>query len=340
MKNGTDCEKKQLAMIFFTQGGAGDVLVHTPTVRYWRKKHPQDELVVLSTYPHLWENNPNVDRIIKLSDPVDVYDQYKNRIRFFKKHFIYDAIFDRPAQTSKTLPEFICNVYDAEYDGQPLDYFPTTQELKIAKTFMGQFKKPVVLLHLVGAIPSEGTPQKVHTHKDIRFDDIKPVIEKYKDRYDFVQIGLIGEPLVEGALRGFGMPMREAAACVSLCHTFIFIESFFAHVSNAVRKAGVVVFNNTSPEFFGYAGNVNVSHSGGCPDWPCNRPVGALLDIQAGYLDPQTRNRPLWCCVEQRCAVTPPTLLIDALEKSLINATKPIIMGNPPAATLAEARNG
>ena len=338
---GDDIEKSENinhAMLFFVQGGAGDVLAATPMIRYWRNKYQQDEVVVLSTYPHLWKNNPHVDTIFPLADPTDIYEQYKGRIRFFKKHFIYDHIFDVPGLKSATLPEFICNVYDAEYDGQPLDYFPTAQELKIAKTFLSQFKKPVILLHLIGSIPSESPqPQKVHNHKDLRFDDLKPIIAAYKEHYDFVQIGLTGEPLIEGAFRGFGIPMREAAALVPQCKTFVFIESFFAHVANAVRKRGVVVFNNTSPSFFGYPSNINVSYANGCPEWPCNRPIGALMDIQAGYFDPLTRGRPLWSCANQRCAATPPQMLIEALAAALKDEVP--VAAQRPAITLAEARN-
>lgn len=340
---GGECEKSEktkLSMLFFVQGGAGDVLAHTPMIRYWRKKHPQDELVVLSTYAHLWENNPYVDTIIKLAEPDDIYSQYKDRLRFFKKHFIYDHIFDVPGLRSTTLPEFICHVYDAEYDGLPLDYFPSAKEIKIAKFFMSQFKKPVILLHLLGAIPSEtAQPQKVHNLKDIRFADLKPVIEKYKDRYDFVQIGLAGEPLIDGAIKGFGMPMREAAAVVPQCRTFVFIESFFAHLASAVRKRGVTVFNNTNPDFFGYPSNINVSYANDCPNWPCNRPLGAIMDIQPGYFDALTRARMLWTCPNQRCAVTPPEMLMEALEAALMLPEKQEIVSQQPMMTLAEARN-
>lgn len=335
--------KNKKAMLFFIQGGAGDVLAHTPMIRYYRHLYPDDELVVMSTYSRLFENNPYIDRILPLSDPEDVYSQYKGRIRFFKKHFIYDQIFDIPGLNSKSLPEFICHIYDAQYDGQPLDYFASEKEIKIARTFLSQFKKPVILLHLIGAIPSEGAqPQKVHNHKDLRFQDITPVIEKYKDRYDFVQIGLHGEPLVGGgAYKGFGMPMREAAALIPQCRSFIFIESFFAHVSNAFRKQGVVAFNNTSPAFFGYDNNVNVSYSGGCTDWPCNRPLGAIMDIMPGYFDPLTRNRPLWSCPDQRCAVTPPEMLMEALEKVLSGqVVLPTVVPAQPAPTLKDARHG
>ena len=338
VSNVASSSSTQLAMLFFIQGGAGDVLAATPMVRYWRHQFPTDKLVVLATYPMLWEGNANVDRVLPMSDPEDVFEQYRGHIRFFKKHFIYDHILDIPGTRSRNLPEFICKVYDAEYDGGPLDYFLKEREIKIAKTFLGQFKKPVILLHLIGAIPSEGGRQKVHNHKDLNYDDVKPVVEKYKAQFDFVQIGLVGEPVLPGAFDGLGMPMREAIAVVAGCKSFIFIESLFAHCANALRKVGVVVFNNTNPSFFGYPTNVNVGYGGGCDKWPCNRPMGALLDIQAGYLDPKTRARPLWTCENQLCARTPPQMIEEGLIEALRRIDAAAAAAKGPAQSLQEAR--
>ena len=247
------------------------------------------------------------------------------------KHFIYDHRYDERFSSAKTLPEFICKVYGAEYDGNPPDYIATEPEIKTAEYYLAQFTKPVILVHAFGAIPSD-TPQphKVHNHKDMDVVTMHKLVEKYKDRYDFVQIGLVGEPPIEGCHDGLGMPMREAIATISLCHSFVFIESIFAHCSAALKKRGVVVFNNTDPKFFGYAHNVNIDAGCACPDWPCNRPQGALFDMEYGYRDPKTRIRPLWACRNQLCNKLPFETLESAFLKTVEIKT--------PAKTLAEAR--
>lgn len=325
---------KRQRSIFFVQGGAGDVIAHTPMIRSARKKHPDDEIVVLSTYAQLWENNPNVDKVIATKDTDDFYqteilDYGQRNVRFFKKHFIYDAIMDAPADYASCLPEFICNVFGFEYDGEPLDYFISEKENRAIDTFVGQYaglNKPIVLLHCTGAIPSDGNFNKTNKLKDADVKKVAELVKAYSDKYLFVHIGLQGEPGVEGAVDALGMPMREAVALVARCKTFIFIESFFAHCSNALNKRGVVIFQNTSPKFFGYPNNVNFGTGCGCEIWPCNRPVGALLDVLPGYRNPKTREKLLWECPDQKCA----QWTTQDLDKAFLEAlTRTAEKGNP-----------
>jgi len=199
-----------------------------------------------------------------------------------------------------------------------LDYFPTEYEHKVANVFLGQYaylQLPIVLLHCTGAIPSDGNFTKTNTLKDIDVPKLSEIVKRHTEKVLFIQIGLSGEPVVEGAIDALGMPMREAIVLIQHCTTFIFIESLFAHCSNALNKSGIVVFQNTDPAFFGYDNNNNVSWDGGCDIWPCNRPVGALLDINPGYRDPKTREPLLWECPKQLCKDWP----AQHLEETLLN---------------------
>jgi hypothetical protein len=315
-------ENEKSKIILFVQGGAGDVLSHTPMIRYFRNTYPDDEIIVLSTYAQLLENNPNIDEVVPLKTPKDFYDQYivNQNIRFFKKHFVYDGIMDEPANGCTCLPEFICKMYGAEYDGKPLDYVISDYEKRAAATFINQYKPlnlPIVLLHCTGAIPSDGAMNKTNNLKDLNIKTVTQLVQKHKEKILFIHIGLEGEPKVEGAIDALGMQMREAIALLPLANSYIFIESLFAHCSNALQTSGIVVFQNMSPDFFGYENNNNVSWNGGCKLWPCNRPVGALLDLIPGYKNPKTRQPLLWECAEQLCAQVPAENLETALMESL-----------------------
>jgi hypothetical protein len=112
-------------------------------VRLVRNKYPDDEILVITTYAQLWEGNPNVDKVIPAKELEDFYSEYVlgHNVRFFKKHFVYDAIMDDAAVGTKCLPEFICKLYGAEYDGKPLDYFVAAKEKRTADVFMWQYKQ-------------------------------------------------------------------------------------------------------------------------------------------------------------------------------------------------------
>lgn len=363
----------QSSIILFVQGGAGDVLAQTPMIRCMRQTYPDDKIVVLSTYSQLLENNPNIDVLISLKDPKDFYSEYvlDQNVRFFKKRFLYDYIMDDWASGTKNLIEFACNCYGVKWDGAGPELYLTEYEKRATKTFMSQTNKKKVLLHVYCAVPSDGghqvlmcdlckgtgkipdgsvcqkcggsgkivIRQKTNGLKDIDPQILAPIIEKHKNKVDFLQIGLEGEPIVPGAVDCLGMPMREAIALIDQCDSFIFAESLFAHCAGALKKPGIVIFQNTDPEFFGYPTAFNLSDANGCTLWPCNRPVGALLDMLAGYKNPKTRERMLWECPDQKCAKISTKIVEEALIKSLNNES-PRPSGDNGFSTLESARRG
>jgi hypothetical protein len=365
-------------IFLYIQGGIGDVLAATATVRCARKQYPEDEIIVLSTYTDVWKNNPNIDLVIALKDVDQIKDFYTEYfltrdVRYFKKFFPYDHIYDTPAQGSKTLREFICKLYGFEFDGIDFpDYYITDYEKRAADTFLKQDSKPIILLHIYTAVPSEnGVPQKIQCNqclgksdpknpcpncrgsgflivnrphkttfmKDLNPEIVAPVVAKLRDKYNFIQIGLEGEPLVPGAFDCLGMPMRDTVALIQheQVKSFIFVESLFQHAAAAFRKSGVVVFQNTSPFFFGYTSAFNVWDSGGCKHWPCNRPCGTTLDLNPGYKNPKTREKSLWECPNQLCA----KLSSDKLEQVFMESLEEKVVEEKkigPVKTVEEAR--
>lgn len=347
--------RKKIILLF--QGGAGDVTAATPCARAARKQYPNDEIVVLSTYTDILKHNPNIDTLIPLKDPDQIGDFYTEHvldkdIRFFRKFFPYDHWLTEARYNSTNLRDFITRLYGFEPDGDSTpDYFVTEYEKRAAETFLRQDSKPIILLHIFTAVPSEnGLPQRVacnvcggkgkdpqdqpcgvcfgngylvsrqktNSLKDLNPQIVAPIIEKYKKDYNFIQIGLEGEPLIPGAFDCLNMPLRDTAALIQngRVKSFIFVESLFQHIAGAFKKPGVVVFQNTDPEFFGYKSAWNVWNSGGCKDWPCNRPVGALLDFNPGYKNPKTRERCLWECFDQKCS----KLTTEELEKVFVES--------------------
>jgi hypothetical protein len=332
-----DGTKKRI--ILFVQGGAGDVLAATPMIRGFRNKYPQDEILVTSTYAQLLEGNPHIDVLVPLKEPKDFYDMHvansPHPVRFYRKRFVYDYIMERDGEEwlgASSLPEFICRCYGADYDGKPLDYFPTDYELRAMKTMSSQSKNPIVLLHIFGAVPSDGQPTKTNKMKDLNPAIVSPLVEKYKSQFDFLQIGLEGEPVIPGAVNCLGMPMRDTIALMKYAKTGIMIESLFAHCANATGLPVIVVHQNMNFKFFGHPTNLNITWSGGCQKHPCNRPAGALVDLGPGYLNPKTRQQVLWDCNPQLCAQMP----TEFLEKHFLEVVnrQPI----QPATTLEEAR--
>jgi len=230
-------------------------------------------------------------------------------------------------------------------------------EKRQAKIFMSQTEKKKILVHGFSAVASENlekmvcggcggkgvapdgnrcqmcggkgsiTPmQKTNALKDITEDTAKHIsklIEKYsKQGYEFLQIGLEGEPVIGGCVDCLGMPMRDTIALIPECTSYIFIESLFQHAAGALQKPGVVILQNTS-EFFAYPEVAQfVRSKEECPlgigQEKCGRPVGALLDLLGAYKNPKnTKESLLWECPDQTCNKLTYEDLEKAFEASL-----------------------
>lgn len=303
------------SIILVMQGGAGDVISATPAIRGFRNKYKDDEIAVIATHSHLLENNPNIDRLFSFSNQSEIrklYDEYVRyggkEVRFMKHHFLYDSLLDEHTRDANTLPEYICKLYNIEFDGGNLEYFATPYERDAALAWKKQFEKPIVFLHLTGILPM----------KSVDFSKINPIVEKYKSNYDFVQIGKEGEPVIPNVHNALGMPMRDTISVLKYGAARIFIESIFAHVSDALQIPSVVIFKSTSPYFFGHKCNYNVWNSGGCEHWPCGRPIGPLNKFLPAYLNLSTGEPMQWMCPEPLCSA----ISAEEIEKVFLEALK------------------
>lgn len=308
-------------IVLFVQGGFGDVLAHTPMIRYFRNTFPKDQIVVIASHPEMLKNNPNIDHLYGSGvDKQDqIYEKYmedRSKLRFFKNFFIYNSLLDSPGLEAKNLPEFICNLFQAEYDGNPSEYYMTEYEKRSAHVFLSQFSKPVILVQRGGSVYPD---QQVLNHKDLKMEVISGLVEKYKEQFDFVQIGSDKEQPIPQCMDALGIPIRDAINLIPYTCSFIFIESVFAHAANAFKKRGVVTYQNMDPEFFGHPNAVNVYHKNDCPKWPCNRPLGSLLDYEPGYVDPKNPRPVLWRCLNQVCA----EFTLSELEQAFLLAVNP-----------------
>jgi len=296
-----------MKIVYIIQGGAGDVVAATPTIRGLKKTYPEDELIVLSTWAHMLYGNPHIDRLLSFQvehEIREIFNQFiephkLDELRFVKDRFPYDAFFDYPRFNSKTLPEYICRVNNVEYDGKPPDYVITEFEKCAAKEWMMQFTKPVVLLHTQGVMSLKSIPSKT----------MQKFIRSYSNEFDFVQIGAANDPPIENTHNALGMPMRDTCSILPLAKHRILIDSVFAHVSAALRLKSIVAFHATDPKFFGYENHINISNSNcQCPLWPCNRPVGSIHKFMPGYKNLKTGGVMHWHCANQTCVVDSETL--------------------------------
>ena len=156
-----------------------------------------------------------------------------------------------------------------------------------------------------------------------------PILEKLSSDYEFIQIGAAGEPVITGIHNALGMPIRDTVSIMPHMKLCILIESLFAHCSNALALRSVVIFQSTSPEFFGYENHFNVWDTGGCKSWPCNRPIGSLNKFLPAYRDLEKGDALPWMCPDPLCSKMTAKDLEVTIWEAINYTAKPVAAAEP-----------
>ena len=88
------------------------------------------------------------------------------------------------------------------------------------------------------------------------------VIERLKDDYDVVQIGIAGEEQLTEDFRA-NLSLKVIGELISNenCHTWIAVDNFLQHLMKLKGKPGIVLWGISDPNVFGYPENKNLLKS-------------------------------------------------------------------------------
>jgi ADP-heptose:LPS heptosyltransferase len=124
-------------------------------------------------------------------------------------------------------------------------------------------------------------------------DRFQTVVNSLGAEFDFVQLGFVGDPPLQGCLDLRGRTtLREAAGVLAGSRLFIGLEGGLMHLARAVDCRSVIIFGgHTRPDQIGYLANENLGWSGQCsPCWlenecdfdrTCMREISAEAVIEA-----------------------------------------------------------
>jgi hypothetical protein len=132
--------------------------------------------------------------------------------------------------------------------------------------------------------------------------------------YDVISMQLPSQPQLERCLvptagRGQdGQPLplnpRQALALVSVCKSFVGIDSFVQHAAAALGKPGIVLWGGTDPRNLGYPEHKNLTAKVKCETPHCGRPNSFLFDVDVF-------GRPWSCPVGDMCLDFDPDEILD-----------------------------
>lgn len=246
--------------VFHIEGGIGKNIVATNIVRNIKTTHPDRELVVVSPYPEIFLNNPNVYRVYKIGMCPYFYDDFiKDKESKIFKHEPYnsDGVINRTQNLVKAWAESLSLELDKI---KPEIFFNDIEETNVqllySKVFQG---KPIIALQINGGLAVDKVNQvNFNWYRDLPPQLAQKLVNEFKNKYTFIQIKLPNQVGIDGALPVDSLSLREVLLLLSKCDGAVCIDSFVQHAMAAFGKESLVFWIGNSSKVFGYETHKNV----------------------------------------------------------------------------------
>lgn len=255
-------------IIFQISGGIGKVVAATAVCKSIKVKYPDSKLIVISGYPDVFINNPNVYRSFAFGQQQYFHEEYIANKEF--KLFAHDPYLVTEHLTCEEhLIETWCKIYDLPFIQKQGEIFLTKREIDFySNKYIAD--KPILLLQTNG-----GADQtlKYSWARDIPFTIVTDVIKHFKDDYTIVHIRREDQIQYEHTLTVTDN-FRSLVVLISLSTKRLLMDSFAQHVAAALNLPSTVLWIVNNPKVLGYDIHTNIIAN----------PETKKADLRASYL--------------------------------------------------------
>ena len=233
-------------IIFQINGGMGKCIMATAVCEAIKKQYPNSTLIVISGYPDIFLNNPNVDRTYAFNGFSYFYKDYIENKDF--KVFAHDPYLEtNHLIQNEHLIKTWCNMFGIEYDNEQPKIFLTDREKQfLSKKFISD--KPILLLQTNGGANID---MKYSWARDIPFSTANLIVDNFKDDYKILHIRKDDQIILENTTQ-VSDNFRSLAVLIMLSDKRLFIDSFAQHTAAALNVKSTVCWIANKPEVFGY----------------------------------------------------------------------------------------
>ena len=243
-----------MTIIFQINGGIGKVIMATAVVKAIKAHLSDAKIVVISGYPDVFLDNPNVHRSYGFNQMSYFHEEFIEGQDV--KVFAHDPYLETSFIKQDThLLKTWCEMFKVPYNGELPEVFLTKREIDFASVKYSS-DKPILLLQTNGG--AENQALKYSWARDIPSNVVMEVIEKYKDTHNIVHIRREDQP---------GYPntvpvqdnFRSLVTLIARSSKRLLMDSFAQHTAAALKMPSTVLWVANKPEVFGYAMHDNIS---------------------------------------------------------------------------------
>ncbi len=240
-------------IIFQIDGGLGKNIMATAMVKVIKRRYKNAKLIVVSGYPDVFLNNPNVDETCRLDQMQGAYLKYikDQKVKIFVEDPYRNSAF---LTNQEHLFKTWCRIYGLNYNNEQPEIYLTQPELDYFNPFY-KTDKPIMAIQTNGG--PIGLPYKYAWTRDLPEPTILEIINYYKNDYTIINIKREDQlvyPDTMQALDGF----RSIAVLLLLSKKRLFIDSFGHHLAASLNLSSTVCWVTTKPKVFGHKLHSNV----------------------------------------------------------------------------------
>ena len=243
-----EVEVKEKYLVWHIQGGLGKNIAGTALIRDLKEFYFDRKLIMVVSYPEVFLNNPNIDRVYQIGQAPYFYQDYiENKDVIVFKHEPYDQTGH--ITKKKHLIENWCDLLGIKFTNQQ----PEIHVNYIQKMTTGLWKrdKPVMVLQTNG-----GPANQQYSYswtRDIPIEVAEELVNRYKSEYHIVQITRADGYPLDGVERVDRiLSNMELFALLVESKKRILIDSCLQHAAAAFKLPSMVLWIGTSPIVFGY----------------------------------------------------------------------------------------
>lgn len=239
-------------VIFQINGGIGKCIAATAVCSALKKKYPNEDLIVVSGYPEVFLNNPNVKKSFAFSNISYFYQDYiegKDVQVFLQDPYLTTDY----VKEDKHLIEIWCQLCGLEYKGEFPELFITQREIE---TFQRQVQseKPILLMQTNGGADNN---KKYSWARDLPVNTVLKVIEEFKESHTIIHIRREDQIGYQNTAQLTGQ-LRQILAIAMISEKRLVIDSFMQHALAALNLPSVVCWIVNKPKVFGYGVHTHV----------------------------------------------------------------------------------
>ena len=242
--------------IWHIQGGLGKNIAGTALIKDIKAKYPDRKLIMVTSWPEVFLNNPDVDRIFQLGQAPYFYEDYiEGKDVIISKHEPYNQ--SDHITKKKHLVHNWCDLMDIEYKKQLPVILPNYPQGMLLGLW--ERPKPIMVIQTGGG-PMGGQRYSYSWTRDMPLEVAQEIVKKYYQQYHIIQITRPDGYKLDNVERmDQKMSNMELFSLVVKTEKLVLIDSCLQHAAAALNKKSTVLWVGTSPKVFGYDLHTNLT---------------------------------------------------------------------------------